>query len=150
MSNLHFVCKAFREFSLQELYDVMVLRQRVFIVEQNCPFLDADGKDQHAMHCLGFNDEGVLMAYTRIFDENIAYEGFTSIGRVVSEPDARGMGYGRQLMDYSIKKTKELFGPKPVKIGAQAYLEKFYNSFGFVSTGYDYLEDGIAHKIMVL
>lgn len=150
MSNLSFVCKTFDEFSLQELYEVMVLRQKVFIVEQNCPFLDADGKDQLARHCLGFNEAGILVAYTRIFGENIAYDGFTSIGRVVSEPGARGLGYGRQLMDYSIKKTRELFGRKPVKIGAQAYLEKFYESFGFKSTGYDYLEDGIAHKIMVL
>ncbi|NBA85487.1 GNAT family N-acetyltransferase [Emticicia sp. CRIBPO] len=150
MSDLHFVCKSFQELSLQELYEVLALRQRVFIVEQNCPFLDADGKDQYAMHCLGYDEEGKITAYTRIFDENISYEGFLSIGRVVSDPDARGLGYGKQLMEYSIQKTLELFGPKTIKIGAQAYLEKFYNGFGFKSTGYDYVEDGIDHKIMTL
>ncbi len=150
MANLHFVCKSFREFSVEELYEVMVIRQKVFVVEQACPFLDADGKDAAAMHCLGRDEAGVLRAYTRLFDTDKAYSGFLSIGRVVSDSEARGKGYGRQVMQYSIEKLKTLFGDGPVKIGAQAYLEKFYNDFGFRSTGEDYMEDGIPHKIMVL
>ena len=89
------------------------------------------------------------MAYTRLFEKSIYYEGFVSIGRVVTSPKARGGGIGKILMQKSIEYCRQLFGNEPIKIGAQVYLLKFYESLGFQSIGQDYLEDGIEHTIMV-
>ncbi len=144
-----FKCIQFQDFSLQELYDALALRSEVFVVEQNCPFQDMDGKDQYAWHCLGKDENGKLVAYTRLFGKSQYYEGFTSIGRVVTSPTARGGGIGRILMQQSIDFCQQLFGNEPIKIGAQVYLLKFYESLGFQRIGEDYLEDGIPHTIMV-
>lgn len=149
MGNLRIECKAFTELSVDELYEILALRSEVFVVEQNCVFLDLDYKDQKAMHFMGFDQKNQLMAYTRLFDEGVYYQGFLSIGRVVASPKGRGEGYGREIFGKSIQKSQELFGEKPIKIGAQAYLESFYASFGFQSIDEDYIEDGIPHKIMV-
>lgn len=142
-------CIPFYELSLDQLYEIMKLRQEVFIVEQNCPFVDADGKDNVAWHFMLFDENNKLAAYTRLFDKNIYYEGYTSIGRVVTSTHARGGGVGKLLMQKSIEKTIELFGNKPIKIGAQCYLIKFYQSLGFELTGNDYIEDGIEHTYMI-
>jgi ElaA protein len=149
MTKVNMYCKAFEELTLEELYEILALRQEVFIVEQNCPFLDADGKDQQAKHCLAKNEAGKLLAYTRIFDKNIYYQNFAAIGRVVSSPKFRGEKFGRKIFQFSIDNVNQEFDYPPIKIGAQAYLEKFYASFGFLATGEDYLEDGIPHKIMI-
>lgn len=142
-------CVPFYELSHDELYAILALRQEVFVVEQNCPFLDADGKDQIALHLMIFDKDQQLVAYTRLFDKDVYYEGYTSIGRVVTSPKARGGGLGRVLMEKSIEKVLELFGQAPIKIGAQKYLEKFYQSLGFQPTGNDYIEDGIPHTYMI-
>lgn len=142
-------CVPFYELSLDELYAIMVLRQEIFIVEQNCPFVDADGKDQLAWHLMVLDESSKLIAYTRLFDKNVYYEGYTSIGRVVTSAQARGGGIGKFLIKKSIEKTIELFGNEPIKIGAQRYLEKFYQSFGFELTGNNYVEDGIDHTYMI-
>jgi ElaA protein len=149
MGNLRIECKAFTELSVDELYEILALRSEVFVVEQNCIFLDLDHKDQYALHLMGFNHKNQLMAYTRLFDESVYYKGFLSIGRVVASPKGRGEGYGREIFGKSVEKVQEVFGQKPIKIGAQAYLESFYASFGFESINEDYIEDGIPHKIMV-
>lgn len=146
---LNLECKPFEELSTDELYRIMWLRQEVFIVEQNCVFSDLDFKDQKAWHCMAKKSDGQIVAYTRLFDENDYYEGFLSIGRVVAAPAVRKEGYGRIIFGYSVNKIQELFGNKPIKIGAQAYLERFYESFGFKSIDQDYIEDGIEHKLMV-
>ncbi len=143
-------CIPFYELSLDELYAIMVLRQEVFVLEQNCPFVDADGKDQLAWHFMVTDDTNKLVAYTRLFDKSVYYDGYTSIGRVVTSSLARGGGIGKFLMQKSIEKTKELFGNEPIKIGAQRYLTKFYQSLGFELTGHDYVEDGIDHTYMTL
>ncbi len=128
----------------------MVLRQEVFVVEQNCPFVDADGKDQQSWHLTGYNEGGKLVAYVRLLPEGLAYEGYTSIGRVINCASVRGTGVGKVLMQRSIEETNKLFGKEfPIKIGAQCYLERFYASFGFASQGEPYLEDGIEHLTMV-
>jgi ElaA protein len=142
-------CVPFYELSLDELYAILALRQEVFIVEQNCPFLDADGKDTIAMHLMIFDTNQNLVAYTRLYDKDAYYQGYTSIGRVVTSPKARGDGLGRVLMEKSIEKVLTLFGQAPIKIGAQKYLEKFYESLGFELTGNDYIEDGIPHTYMI-
>ena len=149
MGNLRIECKAFSDLSVDELYEILALRSEVFVVEQNCIFLDLDHKDQKALHFMGFDQKNQLMAYTRLFNENVYYQGFLSIGRVVASPKGRGEGYGREIFGKSVEKVQELFGQKSIKIGAQAYLESFYASFGFESINEDYVEDGIPHKMMV-
>lgn len=146
---LRYECKPFAALTLDELYEAMAIRQEVFVVEQNCPYLDADGKDQYGWHLLGRDDTGRLVAYVRIFPAGISYPEYPSIGRVVTSPSARGKGYGRELMEVAIETLFGLFGPGPIKIGAQKYLLKFYESLGFRSTGEEYLEDGIPHVRMV-
>ena len=141
-------CLPFYELSLDELYAIMVLRQEVFVLEQSCPFVDADGKDHLAWHFMIWDENNKLVAYTRLFDKNIYYIGYTSIGRVVTAIQTRGGGIGRLLMQKSIDKTIELFGDEPIKIGAQSYLIKFYQSLGFELMGHDYVEDGIDHTYM--
>ncbi|MEI6410506.1 MAG: GNAT family N-acetyltransferase [Bacteroidota bacterium] len=147
---IQFRCIPFKELTLYELYEALALRQEVFVVEQNCPYQDCDGKDQESWHLFGRDEAGRLIAYTRLLPEGLSYPGYTSIGRVVSAPVARGTGAGRDLMKKSIEMTRMLFGDWPIKIGAQSYLLRFYESFGFQSTGEAYLEDGIPHTKMVL
>ncbi len=147
---LTFTCLPFDQLTLTELYAVLALRQEVFVVEQNCPYQDCDGKDQPAWHLLGRNGQGTLVCYTRLLPAGVAYADYPSIGRVVSAPAARGTGAGKLLLARSIELCHELFGPRAIKIGAQTYLLHFYESFGFRSTGEEYLEDGIPHTKMVL
>lgn len=147
---LLYSCLPFEQLTPGELYEIMALRQEVFVVEQNCPYLDADGNDLRAWHLMGRNPEGRLLAYTRLLPVGLPYPGHSSIGRVVTSPTARGAGAGRELMQRSLDLCRHLFGPYPIKIGAQSYLLRFYESLGFQSTGEAYLEDGIPHTKMVL
>ena len=140
--------KSFTELINDELYDLLSLRSLVFVVEQNCVFHDMDGKDQKSMHLLGY-EENKLVAYTRLVPPGVSYTEM-AIGRVVTHPDSRRTGAGRELMQQSIICIRELWGNHPIRIGAQLYLKKFYESFGFVQQGEMYLEDGIPHIEMVL
>lgn len=146
---LNFSCLQFADLTVFELYELMRLRQEVFVVEQNCPYLDADGLDQASWHLMARDGAGKLQAYTRLLPLGLAYTEYTSIGRVVSAPSARGTGAGREVMQQSLAFCRHLFGAHPIKIGAQTYLLRFYESLGFVSTGEAYLEDGIPHTKMV-
>lgn len=150
MGELEVTCRPFEALTVYELYEIMALRQEVFVVEQNCPYLDADGKDLQAWHVLGRDRAGRLVAYTRLLPVGVSYENYASIGRVVSAPSVRGMGAGRAIMAHSLAWCERLFGPTPLKISAQTYLLRFYEHFGFRSTGEEYLEDGIPHTAMVL
>jgi ElaA protein len=150
MSKLRLECVPFKDLSVEKLYELLALRQKVFVVEQNCVFQDADNKDQEATHCLAYDESGILVACTRLFDSEVYYGGYQSIGRVSASIENRGKGYGREIFDFSLVKLEELYGKKPVMIGAQKYLEKFYNSFGFITAGQPYIEDDIWHVIMVL
>jgi ElaA protein len=143
--------KIFEALSALELYEIMALRQEVFVVEQNCPYLDADGVDLHAYHLMMRDEKSKLIAYTRLIPTEVSYSGYTSIGRVVSSPSVRGKGVGKLLMEQSIEAIKAYFGTTfPIKIGAQSYLLDFYRSFGFESIGEEYLEDNIPHTKMIL
>jgi ElaA protein len=115
----------------------------VFVVEQNCVFLDMDDKDQQCWHVGGWHEDR-LVAYTRLVPPGLAYAE-PSIGRVVTSPSVRKEGVGRKLMQYSIEKLFSLFGKQPIKIGAQLYLKRFYESLGFRQSSEGYLEDGIEH-----
>ncbi|UOQ52576.1 GNAT family N-acetyltransferase [Hymenobacter cellulosivorans] len=144
---LTWTSKPFADLTLPELYAVLQLRTEVFIVEQNCPFQDIDGQDQVAYHLLGYTPEGQLAAYARLFDAGQCYAQ-VSIGRVVVAPAFRRYGLGQELMRQAIAHCAQLFGPQPIKIGAQQYLTKFYQGFGFEQRGEMYLEDGIPHIYM--
>ena len=148
-NNLRWVTKTFSELTVDELYDVLRLRSEVFIVEQKCIFLDIDNNDRKAFHTIGFIGDEVV-ATTRLFDKDIMYDGYQSIGRVVGSPRHRGLGIGKALMQYSISECERLFGKGPIKIGAQLYLKKFYSEQGFEQSGDMYLEDEIEHIPMIL
>jgi ElaA protein len=134
---------AFSDLDVATLYAWMALRQRVFVVEQNAAYQDADGVDRHASHVLAF-DGDLLVAGARVIPAGVLYAD-AAIGRVVCAPEARGTGLGRRLMDEALAHLRARWGDVPVHISAQAYLHDFYASLGFVVDGEGYLEDGIPH-----
>ncbi|NLU92589.1 GNAT family N-acetyltransferase [Chitinophaga sp. Ak27] len=148
MEAMNWKIKSFEELSTTELYAILRLRSEVFVVEQNCAYQDLDNTDQLALHLMGTDDTGRLLAYTRLFQPGIKYQE-ASIGRVITSPLARGTGAGRELMERSIAAVQQQFGVVPIKIGAQQYLQRFYTSLGFEQTSDTYLEDGIPHIEMV-
>jgi len=143
-STLHWTKKKFNELSVSELYTILQLRAEVFVVEQNCPYLDTDNKDQYCHHLMGWVDDK-LVAYTRLVPPGVSYDEYPSIGRVVTSPAARRSGFGKMLMEKSIEETISLYGKTPIRIGAQLYLKNFYSSLGFITSSEVYLEDGIEH-----
>jgi len=145
---MNWVLKKFEDLTPHELYAIMQLRNEVFVVEQNCAYQDADNKDLHSFHLMGWKDNK-LVAYTRLLPPGLSYPE-PSIGRVVTSPSVRKEGYGRELMKTSIDNIYNLFGHQPVRIGAQLYLKNFYASLGFQQTSDVYLEDGIEHIEMIL
>ena len=140
--------KFFNELSPHELYAIIRLRNEVFVVEQNCVFQDADNKDQSSYHVMGWK-ENELVAYSRLVPAGISYSE-PSIGRVVTSPTSRSLGLGKDLMKRSIYLLHATWGKLNIKIGAQLYLERFYNSLGFQRTSEIYMEDGIEHIEMQL
>jgi len=139
--------KSFSELSTKELYDILQLRAEVFVVEQNCVYQDIDGKDEKALHVIGFKNEKVV-AYCRIFKIGDYFEK-ASIGRVVVAASERKFGYGHVIFKHSVEAVKQYFNETSIKISAQLYLKKFYESHGFVQVGEGYLEDDIPHIAMV-
>ena len=148
MPPIHWICKPFEALTPAELYAIIRLRNEVFVVEQNCVFQDADNRDQACHHLAGYiNDE--VVAYARLVPPGVSYTQ-ASIGRVVTSPAHRRLAAGKQLMQLSIEKCNQLFGHQNIQIGAQLYLKKFYESFGFQQIGEEYDEDGIIHIHMML
>jgi ElaA protein len=137
-------CKFFTELTNFELYKILQLRNEVFIVEQNCVYQDCDDKDLKAYHFMGW-DDSKLVAYTRLLDKGISYSDAASIGRVITSPSVRGKNVGKELMTNSIAEVYRLFGKIPIRISAQFYLKRFYESFSFVQYSDVYMEDGIEH-----
>ena len=133
--------------TLQQLYALLQLRAEVFVVEQSCVFQDIDGADDQAMHLLGMQGDQ-LVAYARCFNCGIKFKE-ASIGRVITRSNLRGTGAGHALMHQAIESMKLLWGTQPIRIGAQARLEMFYEQHGFISAGAPYIEDGIPHIEML-
>ena len=144
---LEIIAKKFSEINTNELYAILQLRSEVFVVEQDCVYQDLDFKDQKALHIIGFK-KGKVVAYTRIFKPGDYFEK-ASIGRVVVNKEERKYGYGHVIMEHSIKAIEDKFLVKTIKISAQTYLRKFYNSHGFLQIGEEYMEDGIPHIAMI-
>lgn len=142
--------KGFDALSLHELYDLLVLRSRVFVVEQTCPFLDLDGLDKRGdvLHLLGRQD-GELVAYARLLAPDVVKPGHAVIGRVVTAPEARGGGLGHQLMQAAGAECERRWPQTPIYLGAQAQLQGFYGRHGYRPEGEAYLEDDILHIGMV-
>jgi ElaA protein len=145
---LNWTDKRFDGLTAPELYAILQLRSEVFVVEQDCVFLDMDGKDQPSHHLMGW-EKDKLLAYARIVPAGISYRE-SSIGRIVTSPGSRGIGIGRELVRRSIELLYMLHGKTVICIGAQYYLREFYASFGFREIGERYLEDGIDHIEMQL
>lgn len=139
--------KKFEDLKLHELYQILQLRSEVFVVEQDCVYQDIDGKDQKALHILGYEGD-LLVAYTRLFPPGI-YFSEAAIGRVVVKYEHRKNSYGHELLEASIKAIEEQYQTKKIKLSAQIYLTKFYESHGFEQIGEGYMEDGIPHIAMV-
>jgi len=140
---LQFKIKRFNELSTQELYEILQVRSEVFVVEQNCVYQDVDGKDQKAIHFLGYYQED-LAAYCRLFTAGDYFDQ-ASIGRVLVSPKHRDKKLGHELMQTAIKAVENEFGQTKITISAQLYLQKFYEGHGFVKTSETYLEDDIPH-----
>ena len=142
--HIQWIYKQFYELTHDELYDIMVLRQVVFSVEQDCVYVDADGKDQKSHHLMGYDADGTLAAYLRVVSPGVSYEE-VSLGRILTAQTHRGIGLGQALMKASIRAVNRQYGQVPLRISAQTYLRRFYGSFGFEPVGAEYLEDGIPH-----
>jgi len=147
---VEYTLKKFEDLSLHQLYEIMVLRQEVFVVEQDCAYLDADNKDQKCHHVIGTDENGTIQSYARLVPKGISYEKYNSIGRVITSSAYRGMGEGKSLMLFCIKEIQSLYPQEQTKISAQVYAIPFYTSFGFVEYGEHYDEDGIQHSAMIL
>jgi ElaA protein len=142
---------SYSELTKAQLYASMVLRQQVFVVEQDCPYLDADNLDPQCWHLLGYDGsepEAALSAYCRVVAPGIKYPE-RSIGRVLSASEVRGRGLGRELMKQVIECIDNQWGAQPLRISAQCYLSDFYSNFGFEPQSAPYQEDGIPHVEML-
>lgn len=139
--------KAYPSLTKEELYQILALRCEVFVVEQECPYLDPDGKDDKAIHVMGFEGEE-LAAYTRLFTPGDYFEE-AAIGRVVTSPAHRGKGFGKEIMNASIAYLEKDLEQSEIRLSAQTYLQRFYEELGFISEGDTYLEDDIPHISMV-
>ena len=137
----------FEQLDVVALYAILQLRSEVFVVEQQCVYLDVDGKDLRCHHLTGW-DGDTLAAYARLVPAGLSFDE-ASIGRVLTSPRYRGSGAGRTLLARSIEACHRVFGPQPIRIGAQRYLQRFYESFGFVACSEVYVEDGIPHVDML-
>lgn len=137
----------FHDLGVDNLYDALALRCRVFVLEQG-PYLDPDGIDRSSWHLLGRDAEGRLQAYLRVVDPGAKYAE-PSIGRVITSPERRGSGLGRVLMAEGLTRCDAAWPAQGVRISAQAHLAPFYRSLGFATVGDEYLEDNIPHVEML-
>jgi ElaA protein len=143
-----FRCLPFGALSAYTLYALLRLRTEVFVVEQRCVFQDMDGADADCLHLLCESPQGQLLASARLVPAGLKYAE-ASIGRVVSDPAARPLKLGHALMAEAVRQLQHLWGPQPIRIGAQAHLQHFYQRHGFVTASAPYDEDGIAHVEML-
>ena len=141
---MRWTCVPFDELTTRALYDALALRSEVFVVEQQCVFLDIDGLDPQTWHLLGHGEDGALQAYARLIPPGLK-SADALIGRVVTAPSARGGGTGRALMAEAVARCAQLWPGQAITLHAQAHLQRFYAGFGFAPVGEPYVEDGIPH-----
>ena len=148
MMNFKKFVQPYSTLSLDHFHDIIALRIKIFVIEQDCPYQDLDGKDKLAHHLFYTNNEDEVVAATRILPQNISYAE-VSIGRVVVDERCRGTGLGHLIMEESMNFVQAEFGQVDVRLSAQKHLENYYGKHGFRSTGKEYLEDGIPHVEML-
>jgi ElaA protein len=149
--SLRWTLRPFSDLDAGLLYDILRARQDVFVVEQECPYPDIDGRDADAWHLCGHaeaSDGPALAAYARLFMPGVVYAE-ASIGRILTTEPYRGTGLGRVLVAEALSRLREIAPEAAVRIGAQAHLQPFYQSLGFVTDSEPYDEDGILHVEMV-
>ena len=146
---VEWIAKRFDELSLLELYAVIQLRQSVFVVEQSCCYLDADGLDVHCWHLFGKTPSAEVVAYLRLLQPGQRYAE-ASVGRFAVDRRFRGSGLGKRLAEEGMRLVNRLYPGEPLRVAAQAYLEHFYETLGFVRVGEPFVEDGIPHVEMYL
>ena len=145
--NLSWSWKTFDQLSKEELYELLSLRQSIFVVEQKSWYLDADGLDNCSLHLLvKLND--ILLGYLRLLPPKVKYD-TPSIGRIAILENYRGNKIGSRLVKEGMQKSSETFSTLSLTISAQEYLIKFYEAHGFKVFGEVYDEDGIPHVQMV-
>jgi len=138
----------FDDLSVNQLFDLLSLRTEVFIVEQNCPYQDADEKDRKSYHVMGYDKRNKLMAVSRVLPPGISYSEI-SIGRIATSLEHRNKKYGHEMMQVCIGYIYRKFGKNPIRISAQEHLKKFYEKHGFIQVSKPYQEDGILHIEML-
>jgi len=143
---LEFIIKRFEEFNLKDFYEIIKIREQVFIVEQDCVYQECDGKDENAFH-LACMEDGKLMAYLRILEKGVSYDEI-AIGRVLVKKEYRGRGLGKKLLEKAIEFIENELKENEIRISAQNHLTSFYGSFGFEIVSDMYLEDKIPHVEM--
>lgn len=148
MKNLHWHCLKFEALNTEQLYKILSARMQVFILEQNCIYLDIDGKDQDSYHLFA-TENNQIIAYARLIPPGISYKE-PSIGRVLVLPNYRRTGIGYMLMQKAIAHLQKVYADHEICISAQSYLINFYQSLGFQTEGEAYLEDDIPHIKMRL
>ncbi|MGI6256273.1 MAG: GNAT family N-acetyltransferase [Acutalibacter sp.] len=137
--------KTFSQLSPEELYEIIKLRVDVFVVEQNCPYHELDGKDQQALHVFGRDEDGI-QAYLRVLQPGVSFPE-ASLGRVISQK--RRQGLGTQLLNRGLEAARQWLGDGPIRIEAQTYAKTFYEQAGFRQVSEEFLEDGIPHIQML-
>lgn len=142
---MKWVCHPFSEFTAQTLYQVLRLRDQVFVLEQQSIYGDIDNADQDAWHIRGVDENGSLFAYARLLPPGKKSADAAAIGRVVVSADHRGKGYGKQLLAVTLEQCERLYPGVPVALSAQAAAQTLYQSFGFTATGNPYDDGGVMH-----
>lgn len=144
---LNWQFKHYNDLSLNEFHDIIALRIKIFVVEQNCPYQELDGKDKKCYHLICRNGMGELVGTMRILPQGVAFQDI-GFGRIALEENERGTKQGHQMMEEALAFCKAEFGNVSIYLSGQTHLEKFYNKHQFFSTGKEYLEDGIPHVEM--
>lgn len=150
MINLHYQWFAYEELTAELLYEILRLRQEIFVVEQNCVYQDADGEDQQSYHLIARTDResNSIAGYLRVIIPT-EQEPSPKIGRVLVASSVRGKGFGKAIMEEATRKIVADIKASEIQISAQCYLQDFYQSFGFLKVSKPYDEDGILHIGMV-
>ena len=148
--SIRWQARHFRELDIDTLYALLKLRSEVFVVEQNCVYLDPDGKDRHpqTLHLIGRADNGDLAAYLRILPPGLSFPQ-VSFGRVLTAPAYRGRGLGDPMLHAALELIEARWPGADIQIGAQEHLQAYYGKHGFVPSSEPYLDDGVPHIDML-
>ena len=148
LDSVNWTLAPYEALSLDDLYDLIQARIEVFVVEQDCPYQDVDGRDRDSLHLFARSPVGEVLAYARITAPGVRFDE-PSIGRVITTQLGRGKGMGRALMVRAIEAIESHYPQSSIRISAQQYLEGFYSSLGFETVSAPYLEDNIPHLEML-